>query len=407
MDVSLFISKRYFFSRKSKAAVNIIAFISVFSITVATASIVIILSAFNGLQQLVDSLYASFDPDIKITMTNQQLFELSYEQEEKISSIPEIANYSEVLEEMAMLRHDNFQSIVSLKGVDKKWKEVTGIDSMIYEGDFLLRSGSANYCVLGYGVASNLELSVNHNIEPVSVYIPKPIEEYSNLPGSSFYKKEAFPSAVFAISPDFDNKYAIVDIAFIRNLLEKKNKCSAIEVSLYDESKMNEVAEALSEAFGKEFLVKTRYQQNELIYKTNETEKWITFILLIFVLIVASFNVISTLTLILLEKQKDIRTLRSIGASFEQIRKVFFSQGLMITYIGGAIGMFLGFLVYWLQTNIGLLRLEGGIVEFYPMALKIQDYLLIAGTILITGALFSWYPVKLVLKKRFFINQNL
>lgn len=407
MDVSLFISKRYFFSRKSKAAVNIIAFISVFSITIATASIVIILSAFNGLQQLVDSLYSSFDPDIKIKMANQQLFEFSPEQKEKLTSIEEIENYSEVLEEMAMLRHDNFQSIVSLKGVDKNWKKVTGIDSMIYQGDFLLRSGLANYCVLGYGVASNLELSINHNIEPVSVYIPKPIEEYSNLPGSSFYKKEAFPSAVFAISPDFDNKYAIVDIAFIRNLLEKKKECSAIEIALYDESKMEEVAEKLKVVFGNEYSVKTRYQQNELIYKTNEIEKWITFILLIFVLIVASFNVISTLTLILLEKQKDIKTLRSIGASFEQIRKVFFSQGLMITYIGGAIGMFLGFLVYWIQTNIGLLRLEGGVVEFYPMAFKIQDYLLIAGMIIITGALFSWYPVKLVLKKRFFINQNL
>ncbi len=407
MDVSLFISKRYFFSRKSKAAVNIIAFISVFSITVATASIVIILSAFNGLQQLVDSLYASFDPDIKITKTNQQLFELTSAQKEEISSIAQVASFSEVLEEMAMLRHNNFQSIVNLKGVDKRWNKTTGIDSMIYDGEFLLRSGSANYCVLGYGVASNLELSVNHNIDPVSVYIPKPIDNYSNLPGSSFYKKEAFPSGVFAISPDFDNRYAIVDIAFIRNLLEKPNQCSAIEIGVLDESKMDEVAEKLKSVFGNEYSVKTRYQQNELIYKTNETEKWITFILLIFVLIVASFNVISTLTLILLEKQKDIKTLRSIGASFEQIRKIFFSQGLMITYIGGTIGMFLGFAVYWLQTNIGLLRLEGGIVEFYPMAFKAQDYLLIAGTILITGILFSWYPVKLVLKKRFFVNQNL
>lgn len=340
-------------------------------------------------------------------MANQQLFELSYEQKQKLSSIKNIANYSEVLEEMAMLRHDNFQSIVSLKGVDKNWKEVTGIDSMIYEGDFLLRSGSANYCVLGYGVASNLELSVNHNIDPVSVYIPKPIDSYTNLPGSSFYKKEAFPSGVFAISPDFDNKYAIVDISFIRKLLEKPNLSSAIEIGLKKGVKADEITEELKAVFGKEYLIKTRYQQNELIYKTNETEKWITFILLIFVLIVASFNVISTLTLILLEKQKDIKTLRSIGASFEQIRKIFFSQGLMITYIGGAVGMFLGFLIYWLQTNIGLLKLEGGIVEFYPMSFKAQDYLLISATILITGVLFSWYPVKLVLKKRFFINQKL
>ncbi|MBV6483655.1 MAG: Lipoprotein-releasing system transmembrane protein LolE [Flavobacteriales bacterium] len=400
MNLPFYIAKRYLISKKSHHVINIISWISVSGIGVATMALVIVLSAFNGLQTLVETLYASFDPDIKITAVVGKTFNSNTIPKDKILAIDGVQFYTESLEDVALFKYSDKQTVATLKGVEETFYEITGLDTLIYEGEHKKDSEQTHYLNLGYGIANNLSLFINSEFnEEVSVIIPKKGQKKSFIPGEEFSRKFATASGVYSIGPDFDNKYVLASLPFVQTLFDKENQISSVELKLKNDANWKKVKAELSNILGKNFVVKTRYELNELVYKTNETEKWITFLILSFILVIASFNIIGSLTMLILDKKEDVWILKTMGANNKLIQQLFFAEGMLINLLGAFCGMILGTLLCWIQMEFGLLRLNGGIVDFYPIEMKWIDFLSIFSIVFFIGVIASWFPVRMLTRK--------
>lgn len=400
MNLPFYIAKRYLISKKSHHVINIISWISVSGIGVATMALVIVLSAFNGLQMLVETLYASFDPDIKITAVVGKTFNSNTIPKDKILAIEGVQFYTESLEDVALFKYSDKQTVATLKGVEETFYEITGLDTLIYEGEHKKDSEQTHYLNLGYGIANNLSLFINSEFnEEVSVIIPKKGQKKSFIPGEEFSRKFATASGVYSIGPDFDNKYVLASLPFVQTLFDKENQISSVELKLKNDANWKKVKAELSNILGKNFVVKTRYELNELVYKTNETEKWITFLILSFILVIASFNIIGSLTMLILDKKEDVWILKTMGANNKLIQQLFFAEGMLINLLGAFCGMILGTLLCWIQMEFGLLRLNGGIVDFYPIEMKWIDFLSIFSIVFFIGVIASWFPVRMLTRK--------
>lgn len=400
MNLPFYIAKRYLISKKSHHVINIISWISVSGIGVATMALVIVLSAFNGLQTLVETLYASFDPDIKITAVVGKTFDSGTIPKDKILAIDGVQFYTESLEDVALFKYSDKQTVATLKGVEETFYEITGLDTLIYEGEHKKDSEQTHYLNLGYGIANNLSLFINSEFnEEVSVIIPKKGQKKSFIPGEEFSRKFATASGVYSIGPDFDNKYVLASLPFVQTLFDKENQISSVELKLKNDANWKKVKAELINILGKNFVVKTRYELNELVYKTNETEKWITFLILSFILVIASFNIIGSLTMLILDKKEDVWILKTMGANNKLIQQLFFAEGMLINLLGAFCGMILGTLLCWIQMEFGLLRLNGGIVDFYPIEMKWIDFLSIFSIVFFIGVIASWFPVRMLTRK--------
>lgn len=400
MNLPFYIAKRYLISKKSHHVINIISWISVSGIGVATMALVIVLSAFNGLQTLVETLYASFDPDIKITAVVGKTFDSGTIPKDKILAIDGVQFYTESLEDVALFKYSDKQTVATLKGVEETFYEITGLDTLIYEGEHKKDSEQTHYLSLGYGIANNLSLFINSEFnEEVSVIIPKKGQKKSFIPGEEFSRKFATASGVYSIGPDFDNKYVLASLPFVQTLFDKENQISSVELKLKNDANWKKVKAELINILGKNFVVKTRYELNELVYKTNETEKWITFLILSFILVIASFNIIGSLTMLILDKKEDVWILKTMGANNKLIQQLFFAEGMLINLLGAFCGMILGTLLCWIQMEFGLLRLNGGIVDFYPIEMKWIDFLSIFSIVFFIGVIASWFPVRMLTRK--------
>lgn len=400
MNLPFYIAKRYLISKKSHHVINIISWISVSGIGIATMALVIVLSAFNGLQTLVDQLYASFDPDLKITAVAGKTFDVTTFPKDKLLALTEIDFLTENLEDVALFKYNDKQTVATLKGVETSFYKITGLDTLMYEGKYIDDTENIHYLNFGYGIASNLSLFINTGItEEVSVIIPKKGQKKSLIPGEEFHRKFATPSGLFSISPDFDNKYVLASLPFVRSLLDKPNQVSSMEIKLKKNSNWKKTKKTIQEIVGEKYKVQTRYEMNELVFKTNETEKWITFLILSFILVIASFNIIGSLTMLIIDKKEDVWILKTMGANNKLIQKLFFAEGMLINLLGAVSGMVFGALLCWVQMKFGLLRLNGGIVDFYPMELKWMDFVSISAIVLSIGIIASWFPVKVLTKK--------
>lgn len=369
-------------------------------IGIATMALVIVLSAFNGLQNLVEQLYASFDPDLKITAVVGKTFDVSTFPKDNLLILTEVDFLTENLEDVALFKYSDKQTVATLKGVETIFYKMTGLDSLMYEGGFINDTENDHYLNFGYGIASNLSLFINPEItEEVSVIIPKKGQKKSLIPGEEFRRKFAIPSGLFSISPDFDNKYVLASLPFVRSLLDKPNHVSSIELKLAKNANLGKTKTAIQQLIGKKYKVQTRYELNELVFKTNETEKWITFLILSFILVIASFNIIGSLTMLIIDKKEDVWMLKTMGANNKLIQKLFFAEGMLINLLGAISGMVFGTLLCWIQMKFGLLRLNGGIVDFYPMELKWMDFVSISAIVLSIGIIASWFPVRVLTKK--------
>lgn len=400
MNLPFYIAKRYLISKKSHHVINIISWISVSGIGIATMALVIVLSAFNGLQSLVENLYASFDPDIKITALVGKTFDSSSIPKDKILAIEGIQFYTESIEDVALFKYSDKQTVATLKGVEETFYVMTGLDTLIYEGKHKKDTENTHYLNLGYGIANNLSLFINSEFnEEVSVIIPKKGQKKSFIPGEEFSRKFATASGVYSIGPDFDNKFVLASLPFVQTLFDKQNQLSSVELKLRPTADWQKVKGDLQHLLGKNYVVKTRYELNELVYKTNETEKWITFLILSFILVIASFNIIGSLTMLILDKKEDVWILKTMGANNKLIQQLFFAEGMLINFIGALSGMLLGALLCWLQMEFGLLRLNGGIVDFYPIEMKWIDFASIAAIVICIGIIASWFPVRVLTRK--------
>ncbi len=401
MRFSFYIARRYLFSKKSQNAINIITFISMLGVAVGTMALLVILSVFNGFDTVVKSLLNSFDPDIEITSKAGKVF-IPDERFEKVASQPGVLHYSEVLEENALLKYGERQHIATIKGVDESFIQVSGIDSMVFDGEMKLKKNDRLMAVVGMGVANNLQIGLSF-ITPLFVYVPKRVGNINLAnPDDAFRKDYLFPSGVFSIEQEFDSRYVIVPIEFIRNLLEYTNEVSAIELKLVSDVSPGTVQKEIQKILGDDFNVRDRKEQNELFYRVMKSEKWAIYLILTFIVIIASFNIIGSLSMIIIDKKADILSLRNMGARPSLISKIFLLEGWLISIAGSFLGILFGTAICLVQEKFGIIKLSGSgsfVIDAYPVDLRIDSMIIVWITVLVIGFVTARYPVIQIRKK--------
>ncbi len=406
MKLSLYIAKRYLFAKKSRNAINIISAVSVAGVAVGTMALIIILSVFNGLERMVSAIFNTFDPDVKITAAEGKTFIADTSRLKLLARVEGLSCYSLTIEENALLKYGDRQYIATIKGVDDNYAMVSNIDSSMWEGEFILKSDKGRpYAIPGLGVAQYLGLRINF-IAPLNIFVPRKSESTNLNAENAFNKKFITPSGVFEVEKEYDSKYVYLPLDFARELTENENGVSAIEIKFTGQADPPAVQKKIAKIFGKGFIVQNRYEQQEIFYKVMQSERLAIFFILTLILIIASFNIIGSLTMLIIEKERDIEILKSLGADNNLIRKIFIFEGWLISIIGAFAGVLLGFVICWLQQTYGFVKLhsESLIMNSYPIVLKLKDFLIVPGIVLLIGYWAAWYPVRFLTKK--FLNKN-
>ena len=402
LSFSLRIARRYLFSKKSHNAINIISGISASGVAIGTMALVCVLSVFNGFETLISDMFSAFDPDLKITLAQGKTFNVNSNEFSEIRKLKSVAYFTEVIEENALLRFKDKQMPATIKGVSDDFEKMTRIDSIMYDGEFQLYDGAFERAVPGIGVASILGLGA-HFIDPLYIYAPKRTTNINLLrPENSFNQLGTFVSGIFAVQQlQYDDHYVLVSIGLARELFEyDRNTVSAVELKLADGADSDNVQKQIQTIVGDRFQVKNRYQQQESFFKIMKIEKWITYLILCFILLIASFNIIGSLSMLIIDKKADIITLRNLGANNQTIKRIFLFEGWMISAVGAIVGIGLGAGLCLLQEIFGFLKLGSGyVVEAYPVVTNIMDMLLVFVTVLIMGFLAAYYPVRYIKTK--------
>lgn len=397
MNFPFFIAKRYLVSKKSNNAINIISGISIGGICIGTTALVIVLSAFNGLSDLVQSLYNSFDPEIEITVRQGKTFDPSSQEITELKKIKSIAFYTEVVEGNALLKFDDKQCVAIIKGVSENFRKMNGFDTLIREGRYDL---SKNNIIIGKGIGYVLNTSPQELFTPISVFAPKRGNINSIDPEEGLNELKVYPAGSFTINDEFDYNYALMNIDKARSLFDYTNEVTSIELVIQAGADKEKAQAEIENVLGEKYEVKNREQQNELMYKTFKSEKLWTFIILVFILIIATLNVIGCLTMLIIEKKKDILIMHNMGADINLIRKIFLIEGMLITFIGAISGLILGTIICWLQIKFSFVKFdEGFAVAAYPVSFRAEDYLWISFAVLLIGFFASWYPVRVFTRK--------
>jgi len=398
LNLSFYIAKRYLFSKKSHNAINIISLTAVCGVAVATMATVCALSVFNGFQGFAVGMFSAFDPEIKITPVKGKVFNPETDLFAKVRSLPEIDLISESLEDNALLSYQGREVPIILKGVGSKFADMTDFKSILIDGSLELERGESNYSLLGLGIANNLSVNPSF-LYPMEVYMPKR-KTAVNLtdPSKSVSNDYIYIAGVFRTNQSiYDNNYLIVPIRLARELLDYETEVSAWEIKLKQGVSVHSVQNQIQTILGKDFKVKDRYQQQEDSYKMVSIEKWVTFLMLCFILLIAIFNVTGSLSMLIIEKQSDVITLRNMGADNRLISRIFLFEGWMISIVGGFAGIVIGVLLCLGQQHFGWLKLGTGdnfAVDAYPIIVSFTDLLFVLFTVLITGFLSVLYPVR-------------
>ena len=396
---SLKVAFRYIFSKKSHNAINVISGISAIGVAIGTMALVVVLSVFNGFEQLIANMFSAFDPDFRITAVEGKSFEIDKDPWQTIRKMPDVAVFTEVVEENALLRFRDRQMAATVKGVGENYRQLTDIDSIMYDGKFELFDGAFERAVVGIGLAGSLSLGA-HFIDPLYIYAPKRTSRINMLrPESSFNQAATFTSGIFAVQQvQYDNQYVLVSLDLARELFEyEAHVVSCIELKINDKADAAKLQKQLQAIVGSDFVVKNRYEQQESFFKIMQVEKWITFLILSFILLIASFNIIGSLSMLIIDKQADIKTLRSLGASTSQIKSIFLLEGWMISALGALFGILLGTVISLVQQHFGVLRMGSGyVVDAYPVVLVPSDILYVFITVVVMGFLAAYYPVRYI-----------
>ena len=371
-------------------------------------ALVIVLSVFNGFSILIDTFFSSFDPDLKITPDEGKMFDPDEFEFEKIKNLPGVVHYAEIIEEVALLKYGTQIYPAVVKGVPENYTKYTSIDSLIIDGKFMLENDGIDYTVVGQGVAYNLGIRPEFT-DHIMVYVPKKGKQVSVNPARAINHNYIFPSGVFAVLEEIDSKYIIVSHKFASELFESGSLVSTIEIGLDSNANPKKIQKEIEKILGNSFHVKNKYQQHDLIYKTMESEKWAAYLILVFILVVASFNILGSLSMLIIDKKDDILIFRSMGASTKTIGQIFLFEGWLISIVGAIIGTLLGLFLCWLQITFEIIPLANNgsfLITSYPVKIIFTDILLIFAVVLLIGFFASWYPIKFISQK-YFVNQNL
>ena len=360
-------------------------------------ALIIVLSVFNGFEKLVVSLFNAFNPDLVVSAREGKTFSSTTVPGEKIRKIPGVLYLSEVIEENALVKYKDKQYIVTLKGVGEDYARMSGLDTMMSEGKFKLEEQEKNFAVLGYGIAYYLGANLDDYQNPISIYVPQRTGNFSGAFESAFRNDVIFPSGFFSVQQDFDTKYVILPIRFVKKMLDYENDITGIEISLSKDADHAKIQQQLQDLFGSKFSVRNRFQQQELLYKIMKSEKWAIFLILSFILFIATFNVIGSLSMLILDKKQDIALLQCLGMNQAMVKNIFLKVGMIITFTGAVSGLVLGAVICRLQQLFGFVRLGAigstFVVSSYPVHMQAWDFLFIFVTVLLIGLLATWYPV--------------
>ena len=400
MNLPFYIARRYLFSKKKHNAINIISGISVCGVALATLALVCTLSVFNGFQDMVAGFFTAFDPELKITIREGKVFEPQGAAFQEVRSLPEIGVWTETLEENAMVQYKDRQAMAIIKGVEDNFEELTSIDSLLYgAGEFILHDSIVDYGVLGVELISELGTGLQF-VDPLQVYAPKRnVRVNMANPSASFNRDYLFsPGVVFVVNQQkYDARYILTSLSFARNLFNYDTEVSAVELKLKPGADVTAVQRKIARILGDEFVVLDRYEQQADVFRIMELEKFISYLFLTFILAIACFNVIGSLSMLILDKREDVETLRNLGADDRLIARIFLFEGRLISLFGALSGIVLGLLLCYIQQRFGIISLGGGngsfIVDAYPVSVHVTDVVLIFITVITVGFLSVWYPV--------------
>ena len=408
MNFPFYIAKRYLFSKKSHNAINVISAVSVCGVALATLALVCTLSVFNGFQDLVATMFTAFDPELKITAVSGKVFDGQDERVQSLRQLPEIEVFSESLEDNAMVQYKGRQAMVIVKGVEDNFDRLTPIDSILYgRGELVLHDEVVDYAIPGIELVSVLGTGIRF-LDPLEVFAPKRGSRINVAsPASSFNSDYLHSSGlVFAVNQQkYDASYILTSLAFARNLFQYDTEVSSVDLKLKDGSNIYKVQENISQLLGEDFRVQNRYEQQADTFRIMEVEKLISYLFLSFILLIACFNVIGSLSMLIIDKRADVVTLRNLGANDETIKRIFLFEGCLISFMGALVGVVLGVALCLVQQEFGLISLGSGdsagafVIDAYPVSVHIGDVVLVLCTVLLVGYLSVLYPVRYLSRK--------
>lgn len=400
MRFPFFIASRYLVSRKKQHAINIISGISVTSVLVGTFALIVVLSVFNGFDSVVKGLFSSFDPELKVVPAKGKRFAADDAILNLIATTEGVAVYSKTIEETVLLKYEDKTHPARMKAVDDQYMKVTGLDTMVVLETYETPKGG-HKCIIGQGLSYHLGVALNF-FRSLVFYAPNRQAGLNVSAANAFKQSYQIPTAIFSIRQEIDERYVITPFEFGRELFQTGNEVSAIEIKTVKGTDIEEVKNALREKLGSNFIVKDRYEQHEFFYKIMQSEKWAIFMILSFILVIASFNILGSLTMLIIDKKNDVFILKSMGANSQLIRKIFMTEGVMITAVGAIAGLFLGFLAAWVQQTFGLIKINTNgtlIIDSYPVQIQFMDFVWVLVVVSFIGFIASWVPVKFLSRK--------
>ena len=401
MNIALYIAKRYFFSTKRKNAVHIITGISVLGVAVGTLALVVVLSVFNGFESLIKSMYHSVSSDFVVTSVRSKDFSVDAINFDALNELGSWQSIQEVYEEKVLLRYDDREQIAKIRGVNQRFAhDSLAIENYIFKGNSFRYA--PNQSIIGQSLAYTLSISAGQFSKPLKVFVPNTKAKANSMSERPFLETFFYVSGIYSVQPTYDASYVITSLEEVQLFLDRTNRLTQIELNSASPTSFN-FQEELKSFFGADFEVKNRYQQNEFLYKVLQTEKWAIFFILSFILLIATFNIVASVIIIMLEKRHDIISLIAIGVPEKTLQSIFFYEGLLITFFGALLGLIFGIGLCLLQQKFGLLQLgaQGSfIVNTYPVEVQLRDILFIILTVVTIGVLITLIPVK-ILKKKF------
>ena len=390
MNLPLRIARRYLFAKKSTNAINIITGIAVFGLSVGSAALILVLSVFNGFEDLLVGMYSNFDPDIKVSPAQGKTFTVSDSLLQEIYSINGVEQISQTLEEVAFFEYKDKQSFGTIKGVEDNYGYVINIDSTMREGMFKTKQGPQDLAVIGFSMRNALMVNLDDLFATISVHMPKRNPGIFEKP---FVSKILHPGGVFLVQQDFEKKYVLTNLEFVQRLLELKNKVSALEIKIYPGFVDDDIIGEIKSKLGDAYLVQHRYEQEESFFKLMKVEKWLSYAIVGLMMLLIAFNLIGALWMIVLDKRKDIAILKSMGMQDQGIVRVFLFQGMLLSLLGMVTGVVLALAIYGLQKTVGIVTIPGNMsLEAYPISIRFVDFLIVALTVVLIGLLASFPP---------------
>lgn len=395
MNLSFLIARRYFLSRKKKSFINFISFMSMLGIGIGTMATVAVLSVFNGLEDLNRSIFKSFDPDIKISPVEGKTFAVEKDKLAKLKQIKGIDYVTEVIQDNALVMYEEGKMVVTLKGVDSTFQKNSRLKGSLVEGSFVLNKDGIDYAFIGGNVYGGLNISIDNILEPLEIWYPKNQKKLSLIPENNINKKTINISGVYALE-QFHDDFVYVPLSVAQELTEYDNKRTGLEVQLKPNVDSDKIQEEVKSIFGDKFLVQNQDEQNANLFRAIKIEKLFIFIALVFIIGVASFNIFFSLTMLVLDKKEEVRTLYAMGADNSLIKRIFFSEGAIISFIGTGVGLILGLIFCLAQERFGVVSMgmDSAVIDAYPIKINPMDFLITAVAVVVITLLVSYFPAK-------------